>query len=283
MGLRILFIGDVVGSPGRKIVSQAVPRLIRHWKLGLVVCNAENAAGGSGITADCYDELVESGIDVFTMGDHVYRKDEIFALFDKTDRLLRPANLPIEAPGPELAVVKARDGTVVGVFNLLGRVFLKPIDCPFHAADRLLARLEGTTRVILVDMHAEATSEKQLMGRYLDGRVSAVLGTHTHVPTADECILPGGTAFQADVGMTGPYDSIIGRRIDRTLSMTLTQVPAYLDVATGDPRLSGAVVEVDPESGRAQAIRRVRLDQAAVQRLLTDSATPAELDPFASA
>lgn len=277
MGLRILFIGDVVGSPGRKIVSQAVPRLIRRWNLGLVVCNAENAAGGSGITADCYDELAESGIDAFTMGDHVYRKDEIFSLFDKTDRLLRPANLPSEAPGPESVVVEARDGTHVGVFGVLGRVFMKPIDCPFHAADRLLARLESQARVILVDVHAEATSEKQLLGRYLDGRVSAVLGTHTHVPTADERILPGGTAFQADVGMTGPYESIIGRRIDRVLSTTLTQVPVYLDVATGDPRLCGALVEVDPGSGRATSIHRVRLDQEEVRRMLTDSSAEVDL------
>ncbi|MFO0960239.1 MAG: TIGR00282 family metallophosphoesterase [Isosphaeraceae bacterium] len=281
MGLRILFIGDVVGSPGRKIVSQAVPRLIRRWNLGLVVCNAENAAGGSGITADCHEELAEAGVDVFTMGDHVYRKDDIFALYDRTDRLLRPANLPSEAPGPESALVEARDGTVVAVFGLLGRVFMKPIDCPFRAADRVIAGLDAAAKVIVVDFHAEATSEKQLLGRYLDGRVSAVLGTHTHVATADECILPGGTAFQADVGMTGPYESIIGRKIDRVLSTTLTQVPAYLDVATGDPRLCGALIEVDATSGRASAIRRIRLDQTEVRRLLTESAPPGDFDPFA--
>ena len=240
MSLKILFIGDVVGSPGRKIVGQVLPRLVRRWGLGLVVCNAENAAGGSGLTVKCHEELVEAGVDVFTLGDHVYRKDEVFGLFEQTDRLLRPANFPSDAPGAESVVVEARDGTPVGVFTLLGRTYMRPVDCPFRAADRVLDRLGPIARVIIVDIHAEATSDKQLLGRYLDGRVSAVLGTHTHVPTADEQILSQGTAFQTDVGMTGPHDSILGRRYDRVLAATLTFVPHYFDVATGDPRLNGA-------------------------------------------
>ena len=269
MPLKILFIGDVVGAPGRKIVAQALPRLIPRWGLGLVVCNAENSAGGSGMTIKCHEELAEAGVDAFTMGDHVYRKDEIFTLFDRTDRICRPANLPADSPGPEAAVVQARDGTTVGVFTVQGRTFMKPVDDPFRAADRVLEQFGPTIRVVIVDHHAEATSDKQLLGRYLDGRVSAVLGTHTHVATADEQILRGGTAYQTDVGMTGPYDSILGRRYDRVLAATLTAVPHQFDVATGDPRLCGALVEVDPESGRALAISRVSLNQDEVRTLMT--------------
>jgi metallophosphoesterase (TIGR00282 family) len=274
MSLKILFIGDVVGSPGRKILGQALSRLIPRWEIGLVVCNAENAAGGSGLTTGTYEELVDAGVDVFTMGDHIYRKDEIFALFDKTDKLLRPANFPPESPGAEYALAEAKDGAVVAVFSLLGRVFLRPVDCPFRAADRVLQSLNPSVKVIVVDVHAEATSEKQLLGRYLDGRVSAVLGTHTHVATADEQILPGGTAYQTDVGMTGPYDSILGRRYDRVLASTLTAVPHHFDVATGDPRLCGALIEVDPRTGRASSIKRVSLNNDDVRRLMTESSTP---------
>ncbi len=274
MPLNILFIGDVVGSPGRKVVAQALPRMIRRWELGLVVCNAENAAGGSGLTQSCHDELAEAGVDVFTMGDHVYRKDEIFAIMDRTDRVLRPANLPPDAPGAELSLVEARDGTIVGVFTLLGRTFMKPADCPFRTADRLLAQIGTTARVVVVDHHAEATSDKQLLGRYLDGRASAVLGTHTHVATADERILPGGTAYQTDVGMTGPYDSILGRRYDRVLAATLTGVPHHFDVATGDVRLCGSLVEVDPTSGRSLSIRRVVVTSDDARRLLSGGDPP---------
>lgn len=271
MPLKILFIGDVVGAPGRKIVGQVLPRLIRRWGLGLVVCNAENAAGGSGLTGKCYEELADAGVDVFTLGDHVYRKDEVFALFEQTDRLLRPANFPLDSPGEESVIVEAKDGTPVGVFTLLGRTYMRPVDCPFRAADRVLEQMSRNARVIVVDVHAEATSDKQLLGRYLDGRVSAVLGTHTHVVTADECVLPKGTAYQTDVGMTGPHDSILGRRYDRVLGATLTFVPHFFEVATGDPRLNGALVEVDPDTGRALAISRVVFDHDAAQRLLTES------------
>jgi 2',3'-cyclic-nucleotide 2'-phosphodiesterase len=271
MTLKILFIGDVVGSPGRKIISQVLPRLIPRWNLGLVVCNAENAAGGSGLTIKCHEELVDAGVDVFTLGDHIYRKDEVFTLFERTNRLCRPANFPPEAPGAESALVEAREGTVVGVFTLLGRTYMRPVDCPFRAADRVVEDLGRSARVIVVDVHAEATSDKQLLGRYLDGRVSAVLGTHTHVPTADEHVLPKGTAYQTDVGMTGPYDSILGRRVDRVLDSTLTFVPHYYDVATHDPRLCGALVVVEPATGRALDIRRVCINQSDAQQLLTDA------------
>jgi metallophosphoesterase (TIGR00282 family) len=271
MALKILFIGDVVGSPGRRMVAQLLPRLIPRWEIGLVVCNAENAAGGSGLTINTHEELVDAGVDVFTLGDHVYRKDEIFTLFDRTDRLLRPANFPPDSPGAESALAEARDGTIVGVFTVLGRTFMRPVDCPFRAADRILAGFGNSARVIVVDIHAEATSDKQLFGRYLDGRVSAVLGTHTHVATADEQILAGGTAYQTDVGMTGPYDSILGRRIDRVMPTTLTFVPHYFDVATGDPRFCGALVEIDPQSGRAVGIKRISIDAEETRKILTDS------------
>lgn len=269
MSLKILFIGDVVGAPGRKIVSQVLPRLIPRWEIGLVVCNAENAAGGSGLTKNCYEELLDAGVDVFTLGDHVYRKDEVFALFEKSDRLLRPANFPPDSPGAESTLAGAKDGTTVGVFTVLGRTFMRPVDCPFRAADRILEGFGTSTKVIIVDIHAEATSDKQLFGRYLDGRVSAVFGTHTHVPTADEQILPGGTAYLTDVGMTGPYESILGRRIDRVMAANLTFIPNHFDVATGDPRFCGALVEVDPISGRSLSIRRVRIDQKEASALMT--------------
>jgi 2',3'-cyclic-nucleotide 2'-phosphodiesterase len=271
MSLKILFIGDVVGAPGRKIVAQVLPRLIPRWGLGLVVCNAENAAGGSGLTLRCYDELIEAGVDVMTMGDHVYRKDEIFQIFERGGEVLRPANFPLDSPGPELSLVNSRDGFPVAVFTVLGRTYMKPVDCPFRAADRILDRIGGDTRVVILDIHAEATSEKQLLGRYLDGRVSAALGTHTHVATADEQILKNGTAYQTDVGMTGPHDSILGRRYDRVLSATLTCVPAHFDVATGDPRLNGAILSVDALTGYALSISRVSIGQEETQRLLTDS------------
>lgn len=269
--MKILFIGDVVGGPGRKIVAQVLPRIIPRWGIDLVVCNAENAAGGSGLTLKCHEELVEAGVDVMTMGDHVYRKDDVFALFDRGAAVIRPANYPRESPGEELSIARTRSGATVAVFTVLGRVFMKPADCPFLAADRILERVKGRTSAVVVDIHAEATSEKQLMGRYLDGRVSAVLGTHTHVATADEQILRGGSAYQTDVGMTGPYDSILGRRYDRVLSTTLTCVPSHFDVATGDPELHGALVTIDPVTGKAVDIKRVAIDQGEVQRIMTDS------------
>jgi metallophosphoesterase (TIGR00282 family) len=271
MALKILFIGDIVGSPGRKIVGQVLPRLRHRWGIGLVIANAENAAGGSGLTIKCYEDLLEAGVDVFTLGDHVYRKDEVFTLFERTHSLLRPANFPPDAPGAELALVEAKEETLVAVFTVLGRTYMRPVDCPFRAADRLLEQIGTTARVVVVDVHAEATSDKQLLGRYLDGRVSAVLGTHTHVATADEQILAGGTAYQTDVGMTGPHDSILGRRYDRVLPTTLTFVPHYFDVASGDPRISGALIEVDPRTGRASSIRRIVINQEEADRLRTES------------
>jgi 2',3'-cyclic-nucleotide 2'-phosphodiesterase len=255
--VRILFIGDIVGRPGRDIVCAAVQRLKIERELDLVVANAENAAAGSGLTPAIYRDLVRAGVDAMTLGDHVYRRKEIYSVLESESNIVKPANLPPESVGREWAVVTARNGTPVAIACFLGQLFMKPVDSPWQAADRVLAAIPGDVRVRLIDFHAEATSEMQVMGRYLDGRVSAVLGTHTHVPTADECILPSGTAFQCDVGMTGPFDSIIGRRVDRVMETTLTSRPTEFDVATGDVRLCGTIVTVDPATGLATAIERI--------------------------
>jgi metallophosphoesterase (TIGR00282 family) len=235
--------------------------------LDLVVANAENAAGGSGLTPDIYHDLVAGGIDGITLGDHAFRRREIFPILQSERRIVRPANYPSSAPGREFMILNARQQVQVAVITLLGRVFMHPVDCPFQAVDRVLAGLPQDIRVILVDFHAEATSDKQLMGRYLDGRVSAVLGTHTHVPTADEEILPKGTAFQCDVGMTGPHESILGRRIDRVMETTRTFRPTHYDVATDDVRMYGTIVDVDPSTGKATAIQRVCVKEADAKRL----------------
>jgi metallophosphoesterase (TIGR00282 family) len=272
--VRLLLIGDIVGKPGRQIVCRALGALIRREQLDLVVANAENCAGGSGLTPANYRELVAAGVDCITLGDHIYRRREIIGILEKEPNIVKPANFPSTAPGREFAVVRAHNGVDVAVLSLLGRVFMRPVDCPWSAADRVLAALPSEVKVRLVDMHAEATSDKQLMGRYLDGRVSAVLGTHTHVPTADECILPGGTAFQCDVGMTGPCDSILGRRTDRVLESTLTFNPTHFEVADDDVRLMGSIVEVDPQTGQATSIRRLVVTGAEADVLARSAETP---------
>jgi len=241
------------------MIKRGVKWLRESERLDLVVVNAENSAGGSGLTPVIYKEMIAAGVDAITLGDHIFRRKEIAAVLETETNIVKPANYPASAPGREFAVVNAANGVKVAVVSLMGRVFMKPVDCPFAAADRVLAALPPEVKVILVDIHAEATSDKQLMGRYLDGRVSAVLGTHTHVPTADETIMPGGTAFQCDVGMTGPYDSVLGRRIDRVLETTRTFYPTEFEVAANDARLSGSIVDVDEATGRATAIRRVCL------------------------
>ena len=270
-----MLIGDIVGKPGRQIVARAVAGLAHSEAIDLVVANAENSAGGSGLTPANYQELMASGVDCITLGDHIYRRREIISVLEREGNIVKPANYPPTAPGREFAVVRARNGVQVAVISLLGRVFMRPVDCPWAAADRVLAQLPPEVKVILIDFHGEATSDKQLLGRYLDGRVSAVLGTHTHVPTADECILPGGTAFQCDVGMTGPHASILGRRVDRVLESTMTFNHTHFEVASGDVRLSGTLVDVDPESGRATAIRRVRVNHDDAEKLHALAPPPA--------
>jgi metallophosphoesterase (TIGR00282 family) len=266
--MRILFIGDVVGSPGVTFLRKAVPLLREREGLDLVIANAENAANGSGLTPNLYHKIREAGIDLVTLGDHVYKKQDITRILETDDRICKPANFPPDAPGRDFVVAPARDGTPVAVFCVLGRTFMRAVDCPFRAADRVLQAIGDQARCVIVDAHAEATADKYLIGHYLKGKVSAVLGTHTHVPTADEQLLPGGTAFISDVGMTGPYESILGRRIDRVLSTAVTFVPSAFDVATGDVRLGGAVVDVDAATGRATAIRRLMLDEKGLAALI---------------
>jgi metallophosphoesterase (TIGR00282 family) len=272
--VRLLLIGDIVGKPGRHIVTRALAGLVHSEGVDLVVANAENAAGGSGLTPANYQELIAAGVDCITLGDHIYKRREIVDILQNRPNIVKPANFPPNSPGREFAIVRARNGVDVAVISLLGRVFMRPVDCPWSAADRVLAALPAEIKVVLVDFHAEATSDKQLMGRYLDGRVSAVLGTHTHVPTADERILPKGTAFQCDVGMTGPFESILGRRVDRVLESTITFNPTHFEVATEDVRLLASVVDVDADTGRATAIRRICVMQADVERLASLVAPP---------
>jgi metallophosphoesterase (TIGR00282 family) len=262
--MKLLFLGDIVGPAGVAFLKRALPTLIAREQLDLVIANGENASNGSGMTPAAYRLIREAGVDLVTLGDHVYKKAEIIKTLAKDERVCRPANFPPDAPGRDFVLAPARDGTLVAAFCLLGRTFMRPVDCPFRAADRVLQQLEGHTRCIILDMHAEATADKYLMVHHLRGRVSAVLGTHTHVPTADEQVFPEGTAYISDVGMCGPYDSILGRRVDRVLSTAVTFVPSMFEVATGDPRLAGAMVELDASSGKASSIRRVMFDESSV-------------------
>jgi metallophosphoesterase (TIGR00282 family) len=273
--VRLLLIGDIVGKPGRQIVVHALPELIRREEIDLVVANGENAAAGSGITPANYAELIAAGVDCVTLGDHIYRRREIMSVLQSQSNIVKPANFPVTAPGRPWTVVTSRSGVPVAVVSLLGRVFMRPVDCPWTAADRVFGEIPPEVKVVLVDFHAEATSDMQLMGRYLDGRASAVLGTHTHVATADEQIFPGGTAFQCDVGMTGPHDSILGRRVDAVTEATLTFNPTHFEVATGDVRLNGTLVDVDPATGRATAIRRLSVGEAEFQRPAAPAKSPA--------
>jgi metallophosphoesterase (TIGR00282 family) len=252
-----------------------VPGLRKRESLDLVIANAENAADGSGLAPSIYKKFVAAGVDCITLGDHIYRRSEIVSVLSAADNIVKPANFPASAPGKNWCVVTAVDGTKVAVFSLLGRVFMRPVDCPFTAADRVLAEIPADVKIRILDFHAEATSDKQLMGRYLDGRVTAVLGTHTHVTTADEQIFPGGTAFQCDVGMTGPHASILGRRIDRVQETTLTFQPTQFEVATGDVRLCGTIVETNPATGQAISIRRLVVTEAEADQLALPSPTAA--------
>jgi metallophosphoesterase (TIGR00282 family) len=255
--MKLLFVGDVIGKPGRRALQSQLPLLVDRHKADYVVVNVENAAGGFGVTPDVLAEIADLPIDCFTTGNHVWDKKEGVEILERNPRLLRPANYPDGNPGKGLYVGETAAGIKVATINLEGRVFMSNLDCPFRMADRLLAGLPPDVKVVFVDFHAEATSEKQAIGFYLDGRVSAVIGTHTHVPTADERILPKGTAFLTDVGMTGPYESIIGMRADKVLKRFLLQTHSSFEVAKRDVRLAGAVVDIDEETGRARGIERL--------------------------
>jgi metallophosphoesterase (TIGR00282 family) len=261
--IRLLFVGDIMGSAGRKAVAAELDTLVDKERVDFVIANVENAAGGFGITAGVLAELETYPVDVWTTGNHVWDKKEGVPLLDAHPALLRPANYPDGNPGRGWCVEETAAGVPVAVVNLQGQAMMPPIDNAFRKADQVLDEIHASrpeVRVVLVDMHAEATSEKQAMGWYLDGRVTAVLGTHTHVPTADERILPGGTAFQTDVGMTGPYESVIGMKPAKVLERFLYNTPRPFEPAKRDLQLRGALVDADEESGKATAIRRVKIE-----------------------
>ena len=258
--MKVLVVGDIVGAPGRDAVKALVPILKSRHRIDFVIANCENIAGGAGVTPKTAEELLSSGADMLTSGQHIWRYREIGPYMDAEPRLLKPANYPKGTPGFGSHVYESRSGIKVGVMNLLGRVFMgvDALDDPFRTADRILEEMRKTTRVIFVDMHAEATSEKVVMGWYLDGKVSAVVGTHTHIQTADERILPKGTAYLTDLGMTGPYDSVIGRQIEPVLEKFLTGMPSRFEGAQKNVILCGAIIEVEPDTGRALKIERIQ-------------------------
>jgi len=253
--VKILFVGDIFGSPGRRIVADHVEDIVKSNQIDLAIANAENAAGGFGITPAIAEDLFALGLDVLTSGNHVWDKRELYDYLNRQPRLLRPANYP-EAPGHGLVTVKARNGVECAVINLQGRTYMPSTDCPFRKADSLLSQLDPAVKVKFVDFHAEVTSEKMAMGWYLDGRVSAVVGTHTHVPTADTRILPGGTAYQTDCGMTGPYRSVIGVDTETILQRFLSGLPVRMEAAKHGVELHSVIVDVDEETGKARAVRR---------------------------
>lgn len=256
--MKALLIGDVVGRPGRVAVERFVVPLRDELDIDVVVANCENAAGGAGITPAVADELFQAGVDVLTSGNHVWRKKEAFELLKLDHRVIRPANYPDRAPGAGSTIIDTLSGHKVGVLNIQGRVFMDPVvDCPFRTATKEVERLRLVTPMIIIDMHAEATSEKVALGWYLDGHASCIFGTHTHIPTADERVLPKGTAFLTDVGMTGPYDSVIGRRTDQILERFLSGIPHKSEVAEGNVRLHGLVVEIDAATGKATGVQRL--------------------------
>ena len=256
--MNILFIGDVVGKPGREAIKKLLPGLKKEYKLQFVIANAENAAGGSGITEPVAEELFAAGVDCLTSGDHIWKKREIFEYIIREERILRPANFPAGAPGHGAAVFKTKEGIKVGVVNVNGRVFMASLECPFKTSMQAVQDLSKETKIIIVDIHAEATSEKVALGWYLDGKASAVLGTHTHIQTADERILPQGCAYITDTGMAGPYDSVIGRRVEDVLERFLTAIPIRFEVAQENVQLHGVVLEIDEKTGKAESIVRIQ-------------------------
>jgi metallophosphoesterase (TIGR00282 family) len=256
--VRILFIGDVVGKGGRRAIADLLPKLMGEG-VDFIIANGENASGGMGITPQIAEQLLDMGVNCITSGNHIWRKKEVIPFLEKEPRLLRPANYPPGAPGRGGGIYTIANGTKVGVLNLEGRIFMQPLESPFKTAEEQVSSLRREAQVIIVDFHAEATSEKMALGWFLDGEVSAVLGTHTHVQTADERVLPGGTAYITDVGMTGPSDSVIGIKKEIALERFLTMLPNKFEPATGKIELQGAIVEVDEGTGLSIGIRRVKM------------------------
>lgn len=255
--MNILFIGDIVGRPGRELVRRGLSAIVQHHAVDFVIANAENAAAGFGVTREIGDDLLDWGVDVMTSGNHIWDKKEVLDYIGAEPRLLRPSNYPAGVPGRGTYVGRTHDGRPVGVINAMGRVFMLNIDDPFAGVLKEIESIRERTRIIVVDFHAEATSEKNAMGWHLDGKVTAVLGTHTHVQTADERVLPGGTAYITDAGMTGPHDSIIGMEREPSLARFLNAMPSRFEAATGNPRLNGAVIHADEATGKATGITRI--------------------------
>lgn len=255
--LKILFIGDIVGKPGRKIIKSCLNEIIKEEETDLVIANGENSAGGFGITYDVSQELLSSGVDVITLGNHTWDNREISRVLEDEPKVVRPENYPENTPGQGYYITETAKGVLVGVVNLLGLVFLEPLRCPFRVADECLNKLKKKTNVVIVDFHAETTSEKAALGWYLDGRATAVLGTHTHIPTADERILPKGTGYITDVGMTGPLDSVLGINSEIVITKFLTKRPIRFEVASGPIKLDGVVLEVN-EYGLTTSIKRIQ-------------------------
>ena len=256
--MRVLFLGDIVGRPGRRAAGRTVRALRARVGVDFVIANCENATGGKGVDPDAAEELYEAGVDVLTSGNHVWQHRAIVPHMEHDARLIRPLNFPPGVPGRGWTVQRGGDGTPIAVINLIGRAFMAPVDCPFRAVNEVLQAIHGQAVVVIVDMHGEATSEKVAMGRFLDGRVSAVVGSHTHVQTADAHVLPGGTAYITDAGMCGPEDSVLGVRTDQVLRRFLTQMPRRFEVATENVQLHGAIFEIDEETGRALSARRIQ-------------------------
>ncbi len=270
--MRILFIGDIFGKPGREIVRAAIAPLVAQRDIDFVIANVENSAAGFGVTGDIADAILGYGVDVMTSGNHIWDKKVVLDYIPRQPRLLRPANFPPGAPGRGSYLGRTRTGEPIGIVNVMGRIFMPPLDDPFAIAAREVEALRGKARIVIVDFHAEATSEKIAMAWHLDGRATAVFGTHTHVQTADERILPKGTAAMTDVGMTGPHDSIIGVNIEPALGRFLNGMPSKFEAATGPGRLNAVIVTADPASGKATAIERLNLSAQEVEVLA--GATP---------
>ncbi len=271
MKLNILCVGDIVGRPGRRIVADKLKSLVGELSIDCVIVNAENAAGGSGLTPQIYNKLMRYGVNLVTLGDHTYRKRDIIRTLETEENIARPANFSEHAAGRGFAVYKTSKGPTVAVVALIGRLFMKPADCPYNNIDRLLPQLEQKADIIIVDFHAEATSEKVAMGYHLDGRVSLCFGTHTHIVTADEKILRKGTAYITDIGMTGAHDSVLGRGVENVLKSFRTQMPYPFEIATGDVRMNASLVTVDSSTKKAERIERVRIDTDSEETTRYDS------------
>lgn len=271
MKIKVLCMGDIVGRPGRHILSQKLADIVKERNIDCVIANAENAAGGSGITPQIYEKLIRYGVNLIVLGDHAYRKREIIPILESQKDIVRPANLSPYSAGKDYALYETSRGIRIAAVSLIGRVFMKPADCPYAKIDSVLSKLNHEADIIFVDMHAEATSEKNAMGYYLDGKVSCVFGTHTHVMTADEKILPGGTGYITDLGMTGSHDSVLGRKKECVIKAFRTQMPISFEIATEDVRISGIEVTINTTTKKTEKIERVQITESNPENINYDS------------